>query len=81
MHPPIADCARYDSLRGTREPIRDETLREGLVATGAVTERTDLATTSSKPRYASKANFAALFDLRLMVRRCRSALRHGRPRH
>jgi hypothetical protein len=46
----------------TREPIRDETLREGLVAIGAVTERTDLATTSSKPRYALKANFAALFD-------------------
>lgn len=46
----------------TREPIRDETLREGLVAIGAVTERTDLATTSSKPRYALKAGFAALFD-------------------
>lgn len=46
----------------TREPIRDETLREGLVAIGAVIERTDLATTSSKPRYALKASFAALFD-------------------
>ncbi|OWK27533.1 BsuBI/PstI family type II restriction endonuclease [Sphingomonas dokdonensis] len=46
----------------TREPIRDETLREGLVAIGAVTERTDLATTSSKPRYALKAGFGALFD-------------------
>lgn len=46
----------------TREPIRDETLREGLVAIGAVTERTDLPTTSSKPRYALKASFAALFD-------------------
>lgn len=46
----------------TRESIRDETLREGLVAIGAATERTDLATTSSKPRYALKANFAALFD-------------------
>jgi len=46
----------------TREPIRDETLREGLVAIGAVIERTDLPTTSSKPRYALKASFAALFD-------------------
>lgn len=46
----------------TREPIRDETLREGLVAIGAVTERTDLATTSSKPRYALKASFASLFN-------------------
>lgn len=46
----------------TREPIRDETLREGLVAIGAVIERTDLPTTSSKPRYALGAAFAALFD-------------------
>lgn len=46
----------------TREPIRDETLREGLVAIGAVTERTDLATTSSKPRYALTSRFAELFD-------------------
>src|ERR1700677_2491515 len=34
----------------TREPIRDETLREGLVPVGAVVEKTDIATTSSKPR-------------------------------
>lgn len=46
----------------TREPIRDETLREGLVAIGAVKTRDDLPTTSSKPRYALKADFAALFD-------------------
>tara|TARA_R110000772_G_scaffold232445_2_gene343890 strand:- start:2849 stop:3928 length:1080 start_codon:yes stop_codon:yes gene_type:complete len=46
----------------TREPIRDETLREGLVAIGAVFARTDLPTTSGKPRYALKSNFAMLFD-------------------
>lgn len=46
----------------TREPIRDETLREGFVALGAFLERTDLPTTSSKPRYALQAEFAALFD-------------------
>jgi hypothetical protein len=46
----------------TREPIRDETLREGLVPVGAVIARTDLPTTSGKPRYALRANFAALFD-------------------
>lgn len=50
----------------TREPIRDETLREGLVAIGAVIEKTDLPTTSSKPRYALKADFANLFDPALM---------------
>ncbi len=46
----------------TREPIRDETLRDGLVAIGAVLRREDLPTTSGRPRYALKADFAALFD-------------------
>lgn len=46
----------------SREPIRDETLREGLVVVGAAIERPDLATTSSKPRYALQTAFAALFD-------------------
>ena len=46
----------------TREPIRDETLRDGLVAIGAVTRREDLPTTSSLPRYSLKSDFANLFD-------------------
>ena len=46
----------------TREPIRDETLRDGLVAIGAITRREDLPTTSGLPRYALKAEFALLFD-------------------
>ena len=46
----------------TREPIRDETLREGFVRTGAVKERQDLPTTSPKPRYALAQDFATLFD-------------------
>ncbi|MCJ2097482.1 BsuBI/PstI family type II restriction endonuclease [Methylobacterium sp. E-046] len=46
----------------SREPLRDETLREGLVAVGAVLRREDLPTTSGMPRYALKAAFAALFD-------------------
>lgn len=46
----------------TREPIRDETLREGFVAVGAVIEKSGVPTTSSKPRYALAADFAALFD-------------------
>jgi hypothetical protein len=44
----------------TREPIRDETLRLGLVSLGAVVERTDLPTTSAKPRYAITRHFADL---------------------
>lgn len=49
----------------TREPIRDETLRDGLVAVGAVTVRKGLATTSGRPRYSLEPSFAALFDPRL----------------
>ncbi|RPI23952.1 MAG: restriction endonuclease [Acidobacteria bacterium] len=49
----------------TREPIRDETLRAGLVMTGAVIEREGLSTTSSKGRYALEKEFAALFDPKL----------------
>ncbi len=46
----------------TREPIRDETLREGLVRMGAVKEREGLPTTSPRPRYALADAFARLFD-------------------
>ncbi len=46
----------------SREPIRDETLRDGLVAIGAVIRREDLPTTSGAPRYALKSDFAKLFD-------------------
>ncbi len=45
----------------TREPIRDETLRIGLVGVGAVIERPGLKTTSAKPRYALASDFATLF--------------------
>lgn len=44
----------------TRESIRDETIR-ALINTGAVVERKGIPTTSSKPRYALAADFAALF--------------------
>lgn len=44
----------------TREPIRDETLRAGLVAVGAVVERPGLPTTSAKPRYALARSFCEL---------------------
>lgn len=46
----------------TREPIRDETLRNGLLIVGAAVDRKDFPTTSSKPRYALAPAFAALFD-------------------
>lgn len=46
----------------SREPIRDETLREALVVVGAATEDESIPTTSSKPRYALQREFADLFD-------------------
>ncbi len=46
----------------TREPIRDETIRDGFIPTGVVIERQGLPTTSPRPRYALADDFAALFD-------------------
>jgi hypothetical protein len=65
----------------TREPIRDETLREGLVAVGAVTAREDLPTTSSKPRYALRTEFAALFDPKLSGTVLTEAIGRFQARH
>lgn len=48
--------------QNTREPIRDETLRQGLVENGAVIERQNLPTTSPKGRYALSPAFAELFS-------------------
>ena len=46
----------------SREPVRDETLRQGLITNNAVIERQGMPTTSSLPRYALKLDFTALFD-------------------
>ena len=45
----------------TREPIRDEVIRNGLVPVNAIVERAGVPTTSPKGRYALQADFAALF--------------------
>ncbi|HET8996700.1 MAG TPA: BsuBI/PstI family type II restriction endonuclease, partial [Acetobacteraceae bacterium] len=46
----------------TREPLRDEVIRQGLVPVNAIIERGGLPTTSPLGRYALQAEFAALFD-------------------
>lgn len=46
----------------TREPIRDETLRQGLVSVGAAVVNRSVPTTSPKGRYQLTADFAALFE-------------------
>jgi hypothetical protein len=45
----------------SREQIRDESIRQGLIPNNAVLERSGLPTTSSLPRYALKTEFAKLF--------------------
>ena len=62
----------------TREPIRDETLREGLVAVGGVVVRSGLPTTSPAPRYALALQFAALFDPNLDGEKLESAVEEWR---
>jgi hypothetical protein len=46
----------------SREQIRDETIRQGLITNNAAIERPGLPTTSSQPRYALTTAFAGLFD-------------------
>lgn len=55
----------------TRESIRDETLRMGLVHLGAVVERRGVPTTSARPRYALQRDFALLFRVDLSEREFR----------
>ncbi|MCY4594551.1 MAG: BsuBI/PstI family type II restriction endonuclease [Bryobacterales bacterium] len=62
MRPTSGDIEGKWYAANTREPIRDETLRGGLVRLGAVKEREGLATTSPLPRYALTPEFLALFD-------------------
>lgn len=44
----------------SREPVRDETLRNALVLVGAVVQRENLDTTSSKPRWALASDFVVV---------------------
>ena len=46
----------------SREQIRDETIRQVFITNNAVVEQQGLPTTSARPRYALRREFAALFD-------------------
>lgn len=61
----------------TREPIRDETIRQGLEALGAVITR-PLPTTSPAGRYALKQSFAELFDPELKGKNLEKSIRAWR---
>ncbi|ORC57681.1 restriction endonuclease [Pseudomonas floridensis] len=58
----------------SREPVRDETLRNGLVSLRAVLARPGIPTTSSKPKHALEASFARLFDPSLMYEELEAAV-------
>lgn len=49
----------------SREPVRDETIRTGLIPLQAVVVRQGIPTTSSKPTYALQKEFSDLFSLSL----------------
>lgn len=64
----------------SREPIRDETLRVGLIGAGAAMNRPDLPTTSPAPRYALTKEFAKLFDPTLKGEALATAIRDWQER-
>ncbi|WNZ59103.1 BsuBI/PstI family type II restriction endonuclease [Myxococcus sp. MxC21-1] len=65
----------------TREPIRDETLRQGLVAVGAAVVRQDVPTTSPVPRHALAAHFVALFNPALQGEELERTIQDWRSKH
>ncbi len=65
----------------SREPIRDETLRYGLVPVGGVVVAQDIATTSSRPRYALVQDFARRFSPDLTGEALREAIAEWQQRH
>jgi PAS domain-containing protein len=65
----------------TREPIRDETIRMGLIQNNAVIEREELPTNSSKPRYALKQSFAELLDPNLNAVKLQHAIANWQRRN
>lgn len=65
----------------TREPIRDETLRDGLVQIGAVVRRAGVPTTSSKGRYALQSGLASLLDPAMRDETLQAATAAWQERH
>lgn len=65
----------------TRESIRDDTIRNALVGSGAIVERQGLATTSPAGRYALQAEFAELFRPELSGKELDEAIAAWRDKH
>lgn len=65
----------------SREQIRDETIRLGLIPNGAVVERKGLPTTSPAPKYALARDFALLFDEQLEGKQFGETVERWRTAH
>ena len=65
----------------SREPVRDETLRYGFIALGAVVERGGLPVTTPLPKYTMTESFAALFDENLSPGDMQSAIASWQKAH
>lgn len=65
----------------SREQIRDETIRLGLIPNGAVVERKGVPTTSPLPKYALARDFATLFASELAGASLEKAIQSWRSAH
>lgn len=65
----------------SREQIRDENLRRGLIPNGAAFERPGLPTTTSLPKYGMFKDFADLFDETLTGAALSTAIEKWRKAH
>lgn len=65
----------------SREPVRDETLRTGLIPYRAVLEREGIPTTSSKPKYCLDLEFAKLFDPTLALEKLHELVKEWQEKH
>ena len=65
----------------SREPIRDETLRQGLIGAGAALDNKEVPTTSPRPRYSLAPDFAALFAPGLKGQLLEALIEHWQKAH
>ncbi len=65
----------------SREPVRDETIRTGLIPLQAVVVRQGIPTTSSKPTYALQKEFSELFSINLYGDDLDAAIESWQKRH
>ena len=65
----------------SREPVRDETIRTGLIPLQAVVVRQGIPTTSSKPTYALQKDFSELFSINLFGDDLDAAIEGWQKRH